>query len=312
MKINRSTLRKNRIKIIYSIILVIIFIIFIILALINLQLRKQIPEYNILLSPLSYSMEDYPSLGDKLIPYISAQGAIVIDKDSQVPLIEINPTLRFSPASTAKIMTALVALEYFKLNNELEIQTNNVEGSVLGFEKGERFSFENLMYAMMLPSSNDATLAIAENYLGGKEAFVKRMNEKAQELGLQNTKFADPIGLLDEEDYTTPLDLARLTSIALNSPEFAKIVSTQSKEITNTLGKKYKLNNLNILLDLPGVNGVKTGFTEGAGQVLVTSKKIPGSNKEIIIVVMQSSDRFGDTQLLLNFLENNINYQSIR
>ena len=312
MKINRSKLTKNRIKIIYSIILLIIFIIFIILAIINFQLRRQIPDYNILLSPISYSMAEYPGLKNNLIPYISAQGAIVIDKDSQVPLVEINPTLRFSPASTTKIMTFLVALEYFNLNDELEIQTNNVEGSVLGFGKGEKFTFEDLAYAMMLPSSNDATLAIAENYLGGEEAFVLRMNEKAQELGLQNTKFADPVGLLDEQDYTTPLDLARLTSIALNNSEFAKIVSTQNKEITNTLGKKYKLDNLNILLDLPGVNGVKTGFTEGAGQVLVTSKNIPGINKDIIIVVMQSSDRFGDTQLLLNFLENNISYQTIR
>jgi serine-type D-Ala-D-Ala carboxypeptidase (penicillin-binding protein 5/6) len=182
----------------------------------------------------------------------------------------------------------------------------------LGFEKGEKITFENLIYAMMLPSSNDATLAIAQNYPGGEETFVAAMNQKARDLNLTNTQFADPIGLLDEEDYTSPLDLARLTSVAMKNTEFAKIVSTRKKEITNSVGKKYKIENLNVLLDIPGVNGVKTGFTEGAGQVLVTSRNIPGINKDLIIVVMQSEDRFGDTKLLLDFLENNINYQTIR
>ena len=137
------------------------------------------------------------------------------------------------------------------------------------------------------------------------------MNEKAKELGLLNTFYADPVGLLDERDYTTPIDLARLAALALEDPQFSKVVATKNKIIKNTLGKEYKLENLNILLDLPGVNGVKTGFTEGAGQVLVTSKRIPGTDKDIIIVVMQSLNRFGDTEALLNYLSNNIIYQTI-
>jgi serine-type D-Ala-D-Ala carboxypeptidase (penicillin-binding protein 5/6) len=308
----RSAIKRNKLKIIYLFILIVIFSIFMILAFLNYQVRKQIPQFNILLNPINYSMHEYPILKNNVAPYISAQGAIVLDKDSQVSLVQKNPTLRFSPASTTKIMTALIALEYFKPNDELTILSDNVEGSVLGFEKGEKITFQNLIYAMMLPSSNDATLAIAQNFPGGEEAFVALMNKKAKELNLTSTQFADPIGLLDEEDFTTPLDLARLTTIAMKNPEFATIVSTKKKEITNSVGKKYKFENLNVLLDIPGVNGVKTGFTEGAGQVLVTSRKIPGTNKDLIIVVMQSADRFGDTQTLLNYLENNINFQTIQ
>ncbi len=310
MKKIRVWLGKNKIKLLYSLILLIIFTIFIILAYLNFQIKKQIPQFNIFLNPISFSLQDYPRLENKLEPYISAQGAIVIDRDSQVPLVQKNPKLRFSPASTTKIMTALVALEYFRPNDILTVHSGKVEGSVLGLEAGEKLTFENLLYAMMLPSANDATLAIAQNYPGGEATFVSKMNQKAIDLGLINTHFADPVGLQDDQDYTTPLDLARLTTIALKNPEFTRVVSTKKKVITNMVGKDYKIENLNILLDIPGVNGVKTGFTEGAGQVLVTSKNNPLNNKDLIIVVMQSQDRFGDTQNLLNYLENNVIYQS--
>ena len=157
---------------------------------------------------------------------------------------------------------------------------------------------------------NDAALAIAQNYPGGKDAFIKKMNEKAKLLHLDNTNFADSIGLEDSRDYTTPLDLARLAAAALENETFAKVVATKMCEITDVTGQnKYLLKNLNVLLGIQGVNGVKTGYTTEAGQVLVTSKREGGHT--LIIVVMDSEDRFLDTSKILSEISGNVNYLSI-
>ncbi len=301
----------NRKRFFYLLILGIVFSVFIFLAFLNVQFKKQNFISDIFLSPLVYTPQKYPEILNESEPIISAEGAIVLDRDSQVPIYQKNPKLRFSPASTTKIMTALIALDYFKPQDILTIYKMNVEGTNIGFKVNESFTFQDLLYAMLLPSANDATLAIAENYPGGEQAFVAKMNEKARSFHLTDTSYQDPIGLMDQKDYTTAVDLARLSSIALQNPTFAQVVATKSWQIKSQQGNNYVLYNLNKLLDLPGVNGVKTGFTEGAGQVLVTSKKTP-ENRDLIIVVMQSQDRFGDTEILLNYLYNNINYLSIQ
>jgi D-alanyl-D-alanine carboxypeptidase (penicillin-binding protein 5/6) len=137
------------------------------------------------------------------------------------------------------------------------------------------------------------------------------MNRYAKSLHLYNTHFADPIGLLDDKDYTTPLDLAKLTSVALKNKIFSQVVATKQKFITDADRKvSFLIYNLNKLLGIDGVNGVKTGYTDGAGQVLVTSKEERGHT--IITVVMASSDRFLDTQELLGLISGNITYLSIR
>jgi len=311
MKIS-AKVKKNRFMIIYLFILSIAFLAFLVIALANFEVKRLNAKTGIKMAPVQFSPEEYPTLKNIYEPFISAKGAVIMDKDSQVILFEKNPNLRFSPASTTKIMSALVALEHFKPDVILTVKDSYTEGAVIELSEGEQFRFQDLLFAMMLPSANDAAKAIAANYSGGEEAFVGKMNEKAQELGLKNTHYADPAGLLDTKDYTTPLELARLASVAMQNPEFAKVVSTKERTIVNTLGKEYVLENLNILLNTPGVNGVKTGYTQEAGQVLVTSRVIPGTNKEVIIVVMQSEDRFTDSQALINYLEGNINFQSIR
>ncbi|HYM64960.1 MAG TPA: D-alanyl-D-alanine carboxypeptidase [Candidatus Sulfotelmatobacter sp.] len=250
-----------------------------------------------------------PVIKTEFVPQISARGAIIMDADSKVVLYSKNPDLRFSTASTAKIMTALTALDYFKENDTLTIKEATNEGSVLGFKEGEMLSFESLLYAMLLPSANDAALAISQNYPGGKEEFIKKMNDKAKTLFLYNTHYLDPAGLEDIGDYTTPFDLARLASFAVKNDTLKKVVATKEKVIYDSLGNQYDLNNLNKLLGIEGVNGIKTGFTQEAGQVLVTSKIEKG--KTIIIVVMGSDDRFLDTQKLLDLVSNNLTYLSI-
>ncbi|MBP9716925.1 MAG: D-alanyl-D-alanine carboxypeptidase [Candidatus Levybacteria bacterium] len=302
----------NKVKIVYFVTLVIVFAAFSFLALLNIELKKQNSLIGTYTNPINFTPARYPQVNFSLAPVISAQGAVVIDKDSQVVLFEKNPNIRFSPASTTKIMTSLVALEYYEPSDILTIYKSNVEGTTLRFPLNEQFTFEDLLYAMMLPSSNDATQAIAENYPGGEKAFVARMNEKAKAYHLTDTYFEEPIGLLDEKDYTTAIDLARLTSIALENEVFSKVVATKSRQIQSIDGSRYMARNINILLDIPGVSGVKTGFTDGAGQVLVTSRNLPNENADLIFVVMQSQDRFGDTEILLNYLNNNITFLSIR
>lgn len=301
----------NKTKLFYLLILLTVFTVFIFLAYLNIQVKKGLGNVDLYISPLSFTPSDYPEIGEIYIPEVTGQSVVILDKDSQRVLYEKNSKFRFPPASTTKIMTALVALDYFKKDDILTVKRSNVEGSVLGLKPGEQLRFEDLLYAMMLPSANDATLVIADNYPGGEQEFVNKMNQKARELNLTNTYYADPVGLLDDKDYSSAMDLARLASFALNNQEVAKVVSTKSRVITNLSGKSYTLSNLNILLDLPGVSGVKTGFTEKAGEVLVTSQKVDPKH-ELIFVVMQSDDRFGDTESLMNSLTGNVTFQSIR
>ncbi len=301
----------NKVKLSYLLILGILFSLFVVLALFNIEVKKEIAQIHILLKPIEFTPGPYPVLLQKQAPEISATGALVIDKGSRAVLYEKNGQLIFPPASTTKIMTALVALDYFNLNDVLSIGNLPQEGSVIGLKVGEKLTFESLLYAMMLPSANDATQAIAQNYPGGETAFVEIMNFKAKELGLSNTYYQDPVGL-NPGNYTSSFDLARLTSVALNNPVFSKVVNTKSVLVKTTDGKEYKLNSLNILLGTRGVNGVKTGYTEEAGEVLVTSKRVEGTNRDLILVVMESQDRFGDTQRLLDFLTNNVSFESNR
>ena len=267
--------------------------------------EKKVREF-----PFTVSGKQYPVFKLPISPDISAKAVVIMDNESKVLLFSKNPNLLFSMASTTKIMTALIGLDYYKINDVLTVKTEKVEGVNVGFKMGEKLFFKDILYAMLLPSGNDAALALAQNYPGGEIAFIKKMNEKSKLLHLDNTNFADAIGLEDSRDYTTPLDLARLASVALGNKTFAKIVATETKEISDVNREnKYLLNNLNKLLGISGVNGIKTGYTDEAGQVLVTSKK--EGIHTIIIVVMDSQDRFSDTVKLLNLISENINYLSI-
>ncbi len=284
-------------------------------AFLDVVLRYYIFEKKIREFPFEISKVQYPFFKSEIFPEISSKAVVIMDDESKTILFAKNPNLLFSMASTTKIMTALVALDYYKIDDALIVKKENVEGVNVGFEIGEKLLFKDILYAMLLPSGNDAALILAQNYRGGEKAFVAKMNEKAQELTLKNTNFADAIGLEDSRDYTTPLDLARLASYALRNKIFADTVATKIKEIADVTGqKKYTLKNLNKLLGASGVNGVKTGYTNEAGQVLVTSKiEIDENNKghTLIIVVMDSLDRFSDTSKLLNSVAGNINYLSI-
>ena len=247
------------------------------------------------------NVNPYAFLSRPIQPPITAGAAMIMDSNSKVVLYKKSAESRFSMASTTKLMTALVAMEYFKPQDILTVTTPDVPGQTLGFPIGEQLYFQDLVYAMMLPSSNHAANVIAHNYPGGYNAFIAKMNEKAKELSLENTHYVDPAGLNDQGNYTTARDLALLSSYVSQHQELAHITSTKYKTISNVSNTSvYSLTNLNILLGQNGVVGLKTGYTEGAGGVLATVVNAHG--RTFIIVVMRSQDRFADTQVLLSYL----------
>ena len=248
----------------------------------------------------------YPSLSIVSEPMLLAKSAVIIDDNSKVVLFSKNPTLRFSTASTAKIMTALVALDHYKMDDVLTVKSGDAVPFVIGFKLGERLTFSDMLYSLLLPSANDAAVAIAQNFPGGEAVFIEKMNQYAHSFNLLNTHFGDPAGLLDNENYTNAFDLAELSSYAMKNKEFAKVVGTKKKSFTNLDGENYLIYSRNKLLGVEGVDGVKTGYTEEAGEVLVTSKLINGHR--IVIVVMGSDDRFADTLNLLHLISGNVTY----
>ncbi|HVF69262.1 MAG TPA: serine hydrolase [Xanthomonadales bacterium] len=301
-----KNINKHESSLLTLLIPLLLVVIYFTISYLNTYISKNI-KVNKLTDSLSGKMLPFPQVNESYIPYLSARAAIVVGADNQAVIFSKNPNLRFSMASTAKVMTALVALEHYKMDSVLTIKSRGVPGSTIGLQNGEKFYFEDLLYAMLLPSANDAAVAIVDNYPGGKAEFVKKMNEKAKALHLKNTSFSDPAGLDDDGNFTTVDDLARLGGAAMQNQKLSEVVGTPYKLITNqSRSKQYSLGNLNRLLGVNGVNGIKTGTTEGAGEVLVTSSKQNGHT--FIIVVMNSQDRFADTRALLSFIENNVSF----
>lgn len=257
-------------------------------------------------APYPILLEKSPGMMVQEAASVSARSALIIDDASKIILYQQNAHILLPMASTTKIMTALTALDYFKPDDVLVVQDVSVDGVRVGFTPGETVYFHDMLYAMLLPSGNDAAQIIAQNYPGGVPVFVSKMNDKARFQHLNYTVFSDPTGL-SPENRTTAYELAQLTSLALQNSTFAAVVGTKQKTITTiNTHRKYTLANLNRLLGNDGVEGVKTGFTDEAGQVLVTSRIENG--RRHILVVMQSQDRFADTSLLLSVIDNKISY----
>lgn len=238
-------------------------------------------------------------------PFISARGFLVVDRQTGAVTMSKNANLRFTPASATKIMTALVALENYELDEILTAENETLPKALMGLIPGEKIAVRELLYGLLLNSGNDAAWTIAKHHPGGMSGFVEQMNKMAQHLGLVNTSFVDPAGLGDAGNFTTALDLAKLTKKALDNPTFRTIVRTKDKTVYDATGNiVHNLSNLNKLLwEDPRVLGVKTGFTERAGGVLVTY--FEGDWSDFIIIIFDSDDRFADTKQLISDLAEN-------
>ena len=229
-------------------------------------------------------------------PTINSRAYIVLDRKSNTVILGKNHNQRKKMASTTKIMTSLVVIENCNLSDTVEIskKAGGTGGSRLGLKTGDKITVNDLLYGLMLCSGNDAAVALAEHVAGSINNFSELMNNKALELGLTNTHFITPHGLDADEHYTTAYELAILSNYALKNETFAKIVGT--KEYTITINNNVKtIRNTNELLgNLNGVYGIKTGFTNGANRCLVTACK-RGDIDIICVVLGADTKKFRST-----------------
>ncbi|MBS4217263.1 D-alanyl-D-alanine carboxypeptidase [Bacillus sp. FJAT-49711] len=227
---------------------------------------------------------------------VSASGAILMEKDSGRVLYEKNAHDIHSIASITKIMTALLAIESGKMNKVVTIKKEAVytEGSSIYLQIGEKMKLEDLVYGLMLRSGNDAANAIAEYVGGSVEGFVFLMNQKAEELGMTNTKFANPHGLDDGGNhYSTAYDMALLTRYAMKNKQYKKISGTKVYKFQREDGPQSWINKNRLLTEkYKYCTGGKTGFTKKAGRTLVTTAEKNGT--ELIAVTLKASDDWND------------------
>jgi D-alanyl-D-alanine carboxypeptidase (penicillin-binding protein 5/6) len=259
-----------------------------------------------------YNVSPLPVLKNAAtFPLLTAEGVYAYDLDSGVVLYEKSSEVPLFPASTTKIVTALVALDYYKMDQIINTGVFSASGSRMGLAWREDISFKDLFYGLMVYSANDAAEVLANNFPGGRKAFVEAMNKKARELHAYNTNFENPSGLDDSGQETTAKDLARISSQAMLRKEFADVVSTKDYVAKNSNGTiLHQMTNRNELLgEIPGVLGVKTGWTPEARENLVTY--INRDGRRVMISLLGSQDRFGETKELLNWIFANYEWKNI-
>lgn len=245
--------------------------------------------------------------GDASLPVaftgVNARAAVLIEAGSGEVVFGQNEDARLPMASTTKIMTALVALESLPLDTPVKITAESVgvEGSSVYLAEGEVLTLEQLLYALLLESANDAASAIAVAVSGSVESFAERMNRKAAELGLTDTHFVNPHGLDAEGHYTTAYELAVIARAALENETFRTICATERKTIPlhGTEGVRLLLNHNKLLNSYEGCIGVKTGFTKKTGRCLVSAAKRDGVT--LIAVTLGAPDDWRDHAAMLDY-----------
>jgi D-alanyl-D-alanine carboxypeptidase (penicillin-binding protein 5/6) len=240
-----------------------------------------------------------------LLPWrrIPAHGVLLKDLKTGRTLYEFGASKRLSPASLTKIMSALVVLEYGNLDDQVVVSPRAARAhkTRLWLKAGQVFRLEDLLKAMLIVSANDACLAAVEHVGGDEEKFVLLMNAKAAALGLTDTHFSNGCGFDASDHYSTAVDLAKLSEIALRHPIFKQLVRAEREIITPINGNRpYLLRNTNRLLGtVPGVEGVKTGFTARAGRCLIA--KVSQDGRDLLLVLLNAKRRWNTASRLIRF-----------
>ena len=236
-------------------------------------------------------------------PTVDAEAAVLLVASNHKVLFEKKAYDIMYPASTTKIMTLITALEKGKPTTIVTVSSKaaECEGSSLDLKAGDKMILRDAMYGMMMVSGNDAAEAIAEHIAGSIPSFADMMNANAEKIGTKNTHFSNPHGLPDPYNhFTTAYDLALITSYGMKNSEFAKIVSTREYNVNFLSGKRHHVNNTNKFLKAYlGATGVKTGYTDDAGECLVASAK--RKDVELIAVILKSEYRVEDASKLLDY-----------
>ncbi len=240
---------------------------------------------------------------------VRAASAILVDANSGIVLYEHSSDEIRSPASVTKILTGLVILEQGRLGDTVTVShaAARTTGHRLGLRAGQRISLGDLLAAILIRSANDAAVAAAEHVGGSVGGFAALMNAKARELGMVNSRFANPHGLDEPSHYTTARDMATLTRAAMEHPTFAELVRTRQVRLTvwkpgrRTLVPQARIvqSHNRLLGQLAGADGVKTGYTDSAGRCLVASAS--RGNHRLIAVLLNAPRRWTDATALLEY-----------
>lgn len=235
---------------------------------------------------------------------LTAQSVYAVDVDTMTPLYSLNPEEPLPIASITKMTTALVVLEDHDPNQIITIPNlpaYAADDALLHVTPGQKFRFDQILSAALIPSDNDAadSLALADG--GTITAFSAKMNRLVASWGISGVHYSNPSGLTDENNYATAKALVATAKLGLTNPLFAKVTSTPYTTISDTRGKSYDLTSTNHLFGDPRVSGIKTGFTGAAGQCFVALATVKGH--KVITVVLGSTDRFGETKQLLDYIE---------
>lgn len=236
-------------------------------------------------------------------PSIRAAAAVLMEAKSGKTLYTKNPHQIRPPASLTKIMTAILALEETDLNASVRVSSAAAgkRGSSMRLVRGERQRVEDLLYGLMLPSGNDAAVAIAEQVAGTEAEFARMMTAKARQLGMINTGFQNASGLPAYGHYSTAYDLALLARYALKNKKFSEIVATKEKMVPGSQeGRTRRLINHNKLLwRYKYATGMKTGYTSSAGECLIASAARKGVT--LIVVLLKDNNRYADAENLFEY-----------
>lgn len=250
-----------------------------------------------------------PIVKNPFRPDIIAKAVYILDLNSDTVLFQKNADRSLYPASLTKIMTALVALDYYQLDQILTVKNADRSiGNTMNLVAGDKLTTKDLLYGLLVSSGNDAALALAENYPGGYTQFILTMNQKSASLGLKKTHFNNVSGVEDANHLTTAEEISKLTQVALQNPVFRQIVNTGQIDIESAKGNHYSLHSTNELLSSnPKVKGVKTGWTPEAGGCLITL--INQNGHSVLITVLGSQDRFSETEKIIHWIQQNIAWE---
>lgn len=255
----------------------------------------------------------FPLVGEaKDTPWVSAPAAILLEASTGQVLYAKNAHQERPPASTTKILTAILGLELGRLDDHVKVSkyAASTPGASIDLAPGVVLRLEDLLKGALLNSGNDATVAIAEHLAGTEETFAWLMNRKAVLLGAFRSRFVNPNGLPAEGHYSTAYDLAVITRYALTHPLFSQMVRTRQAKIMVSDGPRYLYNTNRLLGSYPGADGVKTGTTNAAGQCLVASATREG--RQLIAVVLRSEDRYEDASNLLDYGFESFHLEKVR
>lgn len=249
---------------------------------------------------------------------ITGEYVSLYNMNEDILLYSKNDTKKTSIASLTKMMTTLVAIEEIdNLDKITTIKERDFEGTVgyskAGFKVGDKVTYRDLLYGIILPSGADAVNAVVNNTLG-YDKFIKKMNETAKKIGMNDTSYANPVGKDDENNYSTSNDLAKLLKYALKNKTFKTIFTTKNYKTSNGINLESTVNRYENILNTNEIKGAKSGFTKDAGRCLASITTL--NNVDYLLVVINSSttspyNAIKDTITIYDYYNNNYGYKNI-